>query len=72
MNIPYTHIEVLSYFKEGGSVVGREICDSLAQARTFAAHQLKMFPYVEVVSVSGYLTDWGDQVKSKEVIYRFW
>lgn len=65
-------IEVHSYFSEGGKIVGTERCDSIPDAVTFAKHQLTLFPYVEVVRMSGSVTQWGGyRVRNKEVVYRF-
>ena len=47
------HIEVRSYFRVGGKVVGTEVCDNEIEARIFAKHQVSLYPYVEIVLVNG-------------------
>ena len=69
---PEDRIEVRSYFREGGKVVGTEVCDNSVEACTFAKHQLKYYPYVEVVLVHGSVTHWGGyKTRSQEVLYKF-
>lgn len=53
-------LEVRSYFREGGRVVGTERCDSEREAKTFALHQLSLFSYVEIVRVLVEVTFWGE------------
>lgn len=64
-------IEVRSYFTEGGKVVGTERCYSQDEARAFARHQLKYYPYVEVVHVCGISHPWGFEPRVSSVLFRF-
>ena len=65
-------IVVYSYFREGDKVVGTEVCSTELEARFFARHQLKYYPYVEIVYQRGIVQPWGVyDIKSSDVIARF-
>lgn len=68
---PEDRIEVRSYFRKGGKVVGTERCDTTPEAVVFAKHQLNYYRYVEIVYLHGMVSSWGYKVKSSEVLYTF-
>ena len=62
-------IEVRTYFRRDGKLIGTEICDNESEARVFAKHQLSLFPYVEIVHVYGIMQPWGVfEVKRTDLI----
>ena len=72
MNESCDRIEVRSYFRQGGKAVGTEVCSSIEEARTFAKHQLKYYPYVEVVLVRGVLHPYDFyEIRTIEVLFSF-
>jgi len=70
MNIEETY-EVRTYFREGGKVIGTERCSSEQEARAYAKHQIKYYPYVEIVFVTYLIQPWGNEIKSSFVVAKF-
>ena len=66
-----SRILVLSYFREGGKVVGTEECSTEIEAFNFAKHQIRYYPYVEVALVSGMVNPWGYDIRHKEILAVF-
>ena len=71
-SISEDRIEVRTFFKEGGKIIGTERCSTIEEAKQFAIHALKYFPYVEVVFIHGVLHPFDIyEVRSSEVLFSF-
>lgn len=72
MNESCDRIEVRSYFRQGGKVVGTESCYTIEEAKTFAKYQLRYYPYVEIVLLHGLIHPYDFfEVKNTDILFRF-